>query len=317
MTRRRLFLGCLGIIALFVLCIGSMFTWLLISTRDYRNVTLESESHTLVHDSIVREYRLYVPESVAESAPLLLVLHGGGGDTSSMERLTGGGFNRLADAEGFIVAYPGGYENHWNDGRQGVDAWSTITQNIDDVGFLDALIDHLSTAYPIDADRVYATGFSNGGMMSFRLACENPGRYAAFAPVGSLPAVSFAETCQPAQPAPMLIIIGDADPLVPWDGGTVRLFRQQLGEVLSAEMTFALWRDRLGCDSPSQTSTLGTATTIYRYTSCADGVELVIYVIDGAGHVWPGGNSFLPAFFIGAPSEDFNAHEVIWSFFGE
>lgn len=110
----------------------------------------------LTHAGLERTYRLHVPPGHDRTppAPLMIVLHGGGGDGRGMPKLTEGGFDRLADREGFIVAYPDGIENHWNDGR-GNESYRAQRERVDDVGFMGALIDALAASHGIDRARVY------------------------------------------------------------------------------------------------------------------------------------------------------------------
>jgi polyhydroxybutyrate depolymerase len=155
---------------------------------------------TLTHDGLERTYRLHIPATYneAQPPPLVLALHGGGGTGENMVRLTGD-LNALADAEGFLVAYPDGMDKHWNDGRP-LSSRRAYTENIDDVGFLKALVDRIAQDYAVDPGRIYAMGISNGGMMSYRLACEAPGTFSAIAAVVSSMSVELFASCAPAQP---------------------------------------------------------------------------------------------------------------------
>jgi polyhydroxybutyrate depolymerase len=164
------------------------------------------------------------------ATPLVFALHGGGGTGKKMNRLTD--FNRLSDQHGFIVIYPDAVEKHWNDGR-GLTDYRAQRENIDDVGFISNLIDVIAGDYAIDRKRVYVTGASNGAMMSFRLACELTDKITAIAPVIGALGENISEKCTPSKPIPVFIIGGTGDPLVPWNGGHVHLFRKKLGSVLS------------------------------------------------------------------------------------
>jgi polyhydroxybutyrate depolymerase len=152
--------------------------------------------------------------------PLVFVLHGGGGTSASVARLTG--FSRIADSAGFIVAYPNAVNGHWNDGR-GVRRFRSHRHGIDDVGFVRALIDKLVAECDADPSRVYATGISNGAMMCHRLGCELGERIAAIAPVAGGMPVLLAEACRPQVPVSVLAINGTQDRMVPYEGGGVGL----------------------------------------------------------------------------------------------
>jgi polyhydroxybutyrate depolymerase len=248
------------------------------------------------------------------------VLHGGGGTGKGMVKLTG--FNAVADRENFIIVYPDGFEKHWNDGR-GVQ-WQAQVENVDDVGFISALIDHLSDELNIDTSRIYVTGISNGGMMSHRLGCELSRKIAAIAPVASNIPVSQASVWSPSRPVPVLIINGTEDPLERWEGGEIRLWRNTYGVVLSVADTVKFWVEKNGCSSPPVITPLpdrdtadGTTVRTEAYGGCQDGAEVVLYAIEGGGHTWPGGFQYLPESVIGRTSREFNASEVIWQFFKE
>jgi polyhydroxybutyrate depolymerase len=178
-----------------------------------------STTRSIIFAGLERTYRIHMPPSYDKSTPLplLIALHGGGGSGEKMEELTLRGFNRLSDKEGFIVVYPDGIEKHWNDGRENV-KYRAHREKIDDVGFISALIDYLVKQYNIDIKQVYATGISNGAMMSFRLGCELSEKIAAIAPVaGSMPE-NLPTRCSPSRSISVLIISNTEDPLVPWGG---------------------------------------------------------------------------------------------------
>jgi len=279
-------------------------------------------SSSISSGGLERTYTIHIGSSYdkARPTPLLIVLHGGGGTGQGMVKLTG--FNAVADREDFIVVYPDGFEKHWNDGR-GVQ-WQAQTENVDDVGFISALIDHLSDELSIDAKRIYVTGISNGGMMSHRLGCELSQKIAAIAPVASNIPVNMASVWAPSRPVPVLIINGTDDPLERWDGGEIRLGRNTFGIVLSVADTVKFWVGKDQC-SPSPTirqlpdkdPSDGTMVRKEVYGGCQDGAEVVLYAVEGGGHTWPGGLQYLTPVIIGKTSRDFNASEVIWQFFKE
>jgi polyhydroxybutyrate depolymerase len=272
---------------------------------------------------LTRTYRLHVPVTYDQSRPMPLViaLHGGGGTGARMEKLTLGGFNTLADRDGFLVVYPDGIEKHWNDGRATV-KYRTIREKIDDVGFISALIDHLVTERRVDKHRVYVTGISNGAMMSFRLACELTGKIAAIAAVsGNLP-YDLAPHCSPARPISVMMISGTADPLMPYGGGEVGTKRVKVGRVLSVAQTVKFWTAHDQC-SPTPAVTWetprpprdGTRVRKAAYRGGREGSEVILYTIEGGGHSWPRGHQYLPEFLVGTTSQNLDATEVIWNFF--
>jgi len=277
----------------------------------------------IFHDGMERTYALYVPSSYDEntSYPLLIILHGGGGTGEGMVKLTRGGFNTLAEKEGFIVVYPDGIENHWNDGR-GLTQYRAHRENIDDVGFISDLIDHLSNELNIDTARVFAAGISNGGMMAQRLACELTDRIAAIGVIASAMSENLHSFCKPSQPIPVLLISGTEDLLVPFEGGEVGFFGKNYGAVLSVAKTKEFWIENNSCSPNSQTSyepdvdpTDGTRVRKEVYVGCSEDAEVVLYMIEGGGHTWPGGQQYLPEKIIGRTCRDIDANAVLWDFF--
>ncbi|MDB5968838.1 MAG: hypothetical protein JWQ90_1288 [Hydrocarboniphaga sp.] len=270
---------------------------------------------TLVHDGIERHYLLRVPADLRPDkgrVPLVLVLHGGGGNADNAETMTG--FTAKASKEGFIVAYPEGSGRL--KGR--LLTWNAVhccgyamEKQVDDVGFINALIDKLTQSYPIDTGRIYATGMSNGGMMTHRLGIALSGRLAAIVPVV---ATVFGDEPQPAGPLSALMINGALDQNVPnaggapggrgasaWDGMPARPMLDQA----------RFWAAADACASPPQQIDQAT-TTQWRYT-CPGGKAVELYLVKDNGHAWPGGQ---PGSRRGdTPSQSLNATDLIWAFF--
>ena len=258
----------------------------------------------------MRTFRLRLPPGYADGhpVPLVVVLHGGGGNGRHMARHIGMG--AIADRERFAVAYPDGIGGFWNDGR------GITSRGIDDVGFIRTLLDTLSRRLRIDSTRIYATGISNGAMFAHRLACELPGRFAAIAPVaGGMPAALVGQCT--GSPVSVLSIQGTADRLVPYEGGTVAGTR---GEVLSAAASAAHWARIAGCAPAPVTTPLpdraprdGTTIRHTGYRGC-NGRAISLYTVTGGGHTWPGGEA-TSVRLMGRTSRDISASREIWRFF--
>ena len=281
----------------------------------------------IMHGNLERSFIIHVPSGHDSSVqmPLVLALHGRGTTAEGMILITRKGFNNLADRDGFLVVYPDGIELNWNDGRMDEEANDRAhRENIDDVGFISALIDSMIEEYNVDPKRVYVTGISNGALMAYRLACELSYKITAIAPVdGNMPYLLLSE-CSPTDPVSVLAINNVNDPLVPFEGGMViSNFRKiKLGKVLSADESIEFWVKHNQC-SPEPVVTIepdrdpadGTQVTRKEYLNGIKGTEVVLYVIYGGGHTWPGGLQYLPAWKIGKTSREIDANEVIWSFF--
>ncbi len=273
------------------------------------------------HAGSQRSYLLYLPDKLDPAArlPMLLVLHGRAGDADGMARLTD--FGARAERHGFIVAYPDAAQNHWNylHGIPGAE------DGPDDVDFLIALTAAIAEAYPIDPERIYVAGLSNGGYMAQRLACEARGPFAAFASVGAGGFGVMPQIGRPGQPVDALFIHGTADRMVPWEGVAVRDTQgnqQTVALPLSASLKF--WARGNGCDPnigvrelPQAGLSPGTRVKVYETRECADGARVALYAVLGGGHNWPGVEGVIPPSVAGSVNLDFHASDAIWSFFGD
>ena len=278
----------------------------------------EAACYSLQHDGLKRTLRIYAPQGHSGPLPLVLLLHGGGGTGGGMEWLTRRGFNRIADRDGAIVVYPDGIDKGWNDGRSA--NRSAADAAVDDVGFLRGLPQAIAALHPIDPARVYVSGISNGGMMSYRLACEASAEFAAAAPVAANMSVDLAPRCQPARAVPLLIMDGTDDPIMPWKGGAIRVLWMARGTVLSAEESAARWLalDRCGAFAtlPAITADPSDGTSVVPHTArCGTDGEVRLYEIRGGGHAWPRGEPYLGRMLIGRVSQALDANETIWAFF--
>jgi polyhydroxybutyrate depolymerase len=170
---------------------------------------------------------------LTKGAALVVVMHGSGGNSAQARTATGYGFDRLADEHKFAVVYPNGYDGYWNACNL-VGEYDANKINIDDVGFLTALVDKLAQEIGIDPSRVYATGISRGGHMAFRLALEAPARFRAVAAVAANVPVPANFKCNPTGQgtSSVMIMNGTKDPLNPYDGGEVTLVQARKGSVV-------------------------------------------------------------------------------------
>ena len=275
------------------------------------------------HNGLERKYLLYSPAlkpTHTGRRPLLLVLHGGGGTNRGMIWLTQERFNELADRDGFFVVYPQGIDKSWNDGRPDKIS-GAHRKSIDDVGFFEALIEHLTAQHPIDSERVFVTGISNGGLMSFRLGCSLPDKIRAIAPVTAQIPAAIEPRCRSESAVSLAVFNGTEDPLVPYDGGQISVLWKKRGEVLSTDETIRIWRKKNRCSSQAMTTELpdiaadGTRVTKIEYSRCNDDSKVVLYRIEGGGHTWPDGRQYLPKRRIGRTTRDINGCDAIWAFF--
>ena len=263
---------------------------------------------TMQAGGLTREYRLYVPAIYSRTTgavPLLLNLHGYGSNYQEQENY--GDFRPIADTANFLVVHPNGTI----DGN-GNHFWNTFGPRgtgVDDVAFRSTLIDTLTRRYRLDLNRVYSTGMSNGGFMSYELACQLGNRIAAIASVtGSMTAGRLAG-CTSGRPVPVLEIHGTADNTVPYTGGTVLQF-------VAIPTLLNSWVQRNGC-SPTPTVTPvpdtnpadGCTAERSVWTGGRNGSVVEHFRIIGGGHTWPGS-----AFVIGVTNQDISASREAWRF---
>jgi len=212
-------------------------TPILIAARKPPATTEALQPFTLVWDGTERSYFVHYPgdKPPPNPKPVLFVLHGGGGaDAEEMARRTG--INRIADREDFLVVYPMGIDGQWNDGRGKTFRQAKDNTHVDDVGFIGEVIHTLVRKGHADPSRIYVMGLSNGGMMTYRLGIELGDRLAAIAAVIANLPENIAQR-KPVRALPVLIMNGTEDPMMPWNGGAVRVLGREFGSVLSTEQT--------------------------------------------------------------------------------
>ena len=196
------------------------------------------------------------PKALKPGAPLLFVLHPSGGDGAGMRQYSNYEFDELADKHGFLVVYPDGFDNTWNDCRGG-SPFSSKRLKIDDVGFIEALLNHEVAAHGIDRKRVFAAGWSNGAQLAYRLALEHPEDFAGVAAISaSVPVKESLDCGQVDKPIPVMIINGTADPINPFRGGMVNLGGAQARQRALQRGHGEILGEVVGRDRPAAIATL-------------------------------------------------------------
>jgi polyhydroxybutyrate depolymerase len=278
------------------------------------------------HGGLLRSAVLFTPKASdsPRAQPLVVMLHGMGGTGANAVRETG--WSDKAARAGFLVAYadasrpdatrpPNIRKNPqaWNDGSGRFHAGQ---QQVDDSGFVRALISRISATHLIDARRIYVTGFSNGASMTFKVGHDLADVVAAIAPVSG---ASWLNALQPARGVSLLYITGTADPLNPLEGGFPKLAnskQEQGGRAKAPVQEMVLqWATALKCQTVgiADASTNGVRTR--QYPGCRDGAELSFITVEGMGHVWAGGDAVLPEFLVGKTTNKLKATDMIWDFF--
>ncbi|TFG59275.1 MAG: alpha/beta hydrolase, partial [Deltaproteobacteria bacterium] len=259
----------------------------------------------------------YRPET---PVPLVVVLHGAFDTADGME--ISSGFSLLADRDRFIVLYPNGmgilgFLQHWNAGHC---CGKAASDQLDDVGFVAAAIEDVSSRFNVDRDRVYMVGFSNGGMLAYRFAAERGDLLAAAAPlaasIGGKPSGEAPEwrIPDPVRPIPILVFHGLSDDHVPYAGGASRA-RGGSRTYWSVEESVNFWVTRNGCDPRGASHSLKDGSVQMKsWGGCNDNADVALYLIKDWGHVWPG-KHFTAALSEGDPLRNLDAAEIIWDFF--
>jgi polyhydroxybutyrate depolymerase len=290
----RLIAIVLGLPLLLVLMVAAAY---LLANRT--NGRLESSGEA-------RRYLLYVPESYDPTVPtpLVISIHGYAEWPAHQAQISR--WNELADQHGFIVVYPMGtdFPLRWR-------AYGSAGSENDpmlEVTFISALIDQLSAEYNIDPRRIYANGLSNGGGMSFTLACLLSERIAAIGGVSGAYLLPW-EACNPARPVPAVIFHGTADEIVPYQGGPSHAFNLPFPHI--PEWVNALAQHN-GCTGETIELPANRGVSGVKYTGCA--ADLIFYTIAGGGHSWPGGEP-IPEWIVGPTTQAIDATQVMWGFF--
>ena len=251
-----------------------------------------SYDESITSSGITRHFRVHVPASYAGTAPVPLIFNFHGYQSNSTQQELLSGMSEKAEQSGFIVTYPDGRNETWND---------TPESSIDEQFILD-LLKLLQSRYAIDSKRVYATGMSNGGGMANRVGCDMSRVFAAIAPVSG--AYNFWKNCSPERPMPVIAFHGTADKVVPYAGSGNGNLEPPIPEWAAG------WAIRNQCSAAPKVTIDIPDVKRETWDSCKDDASVVLYSIDNHGHSWPG-SSFLP----GITSQAIDATDVMWDFF--
>lgn len=267
-------------------------------TRPCGHSTLETGRFAIDFDGVPYEYLVHVPPSYdgTKRTPLVLNWHSFSANAADEEQWTG--MDAVSDEDGFILVYPDSPDGTWNAGT--CCAFQAPTR--DDVGFARALVAEISQTACVDSHRVYSTGMSNGGFMSYRLACEASDVFAAIAPVSAKVGIP---DCQPTRAVPVLHFHGTADSIVPYYNAVFS------GEQLDVPETIDRWVTRDGCSTGPEVTYQNGTVTCNAWSGCNDGVSVTLCTAEGGQHCWPGS----PVCAFDPPTTDIDANHVMAAFF--
>ncbi|WPB78900.1 hypothetical protein KYC5002_07005 [Archangium violaceum] len=277
---------------------------------------------SITHEGRTRLFHIHIPQNynATRPTPAVLSFHGYGSNEQEQEDLSQ--MSLQAELRGFIAVYPRGLNQNDIAGTEDPQSEDTrswnagvccgpaqmATPRVDDVAFVDAMLAYLDTRVCLDTKRIYATGLSNGGFFSYRLACERAGQIAAIAPVAGM--AGF-EPCEPVRPVSVMHFHGTDDQVIRYEGGTIPFLG---GPYISAQDSVARWIDLDACLTSAITTYDQGDSTCSTITNCDQGTAVTLCTVQGGGHTWPGG-LIPPEAGLGNTTQDLDATEQMWLFF--
>lgn len=279
---------------------------------------------------LTRSYIVHTPPSyTGQAMPLVINFHGGSGQSTGQEFISR--MDASANTNGYIAVYPNGTNLStspldtsffWNPGQgeQGYVKPLTRLKTIDDVAFVNAMLDKIQSDYSVNTKKVYVTGLSNGGMIAQRLACQLSNRITAMASVEST-LWQFTSSCTPSRNIPVLLVHGTSDNWIPYNGGAANCSAVNESNWKSAQEVFDAWKTKNSCDATSTTVTPSADMSCSIASNCGGGAQVGLCAVQNGGHTWPGGTIYIP------PSNDptctignistANGDQLLWNFFNQ
>lgn len=315
---KQVLMGLLGFLWLGGSCASSCHA------REMKEMAPGTHQVAVMVDGVERRYIVHVPSMYdpTKNWPVVIMFHGGGGTAKFSMWETG--WNDKAETAGFLAVFPDGTSPNpsrparfrdnpqtWNDGSERSNV-GAVRRGIDDVRFISMLVADIESRLNIDKHRMYATGFSNGASMAFRVARELSTVFAAVAPVAGS---DWLVNRPPLQPIPLMYLTGTADPLNPFHGGEIHLGGKTFGAKTPVQMTIDHWVRMLGCSPVGEVVYDSDGATGTAYRPPGGTAQVVLYTFEGHGHHWPGGRSVLPERMAGKNTAKLKATDIIWSFF--
>ena len=296
-----------------IISIPFLFLFMLISCGNEETGFVEER--VIEHEGLERSFLIYVPTNIKENAPLVVAIHG---YTSSAKTLMGYyGINQIADKEGFLVAYPQGTKDSRDNNFFNVGYEFHSDSKVNDVNFIREIVLNLTKDYKLNSKRVFATGMSNGGDMSYLLACTSSDLFTAVAPVAGVMMKDTLENCNPEKKIPIFEIHGTKDSISKFEGDMNN--EDKWGAYYDLPSTIEFWVNKHALNEKetiqleNKNTEDGTTITFERYWSDESQREVWFYIVNDGNHTWPG----MTGLFSRTANQDINSAEEIWKFFSK
>ena len=299
-----------------------MFIRLIILLSFFHSSVLVSKQRMVIHEGVEREYIIHVPENLNQDSPIVFVIHGYTGSAEGIAAYTG--MNNIAEREGFIAVYPQGTIDSNGNTFFNVGYEFNDDSPINDVSFIRELVRSISQEFNLKRKKAFATGMSNGGDMSYLLACTSSDLFKAVAPVAGVLMKGLKDSCELSSPVPIFEIHGTADKISLFEGDLNNEGGWGAYYDLPSTIDFFAERYQLTNKSVKQMTSKesGADYDIFFERHWSDDLEeeVWMYRIEDGRHVWPGiklnwWNNPLAWFYFGSGNEDINASEEVWAFF--
>ena len=299
-----------------------MFIRLLVLLSLFNASSIVSDHRTIIHEGIEREYIVHVPENLNNDSPIVFVIHGYTGSAEGIAAYSG--MNSIAEREGFIAVYPQGTIDSYGNAFFNVGYEFNDDSPINDVSFIRELVKSISQEFNLKRKRAFATGMSNGGDMSYLLACTSSDLFKAVAPVAGVLMKGLKDSCKFNSPVPIFEIHGTADKISLFEGDLNN--EEGWGAYYDLPSTIDFFAERYQLTNKSVKQTIskesGADYDIFFERHWSDDLEeeVWMYRIENGRHVWPGikfnwWNNPLARYYFGSGNEDINASEEVWAFF--
>ena len=299
-----------------------MFIRLAIVCFLFHASTLLSDQRMIIHEGIEREYIIHIPKNLTEDSPLVFIIHGFTGSAEGISAYSD--MNSIAERESFIAVYPQGTKDINGNTFFNVGYEFHDDSTINDVSFIRELVSSLSQEFNLSRKKAFATGMSNGGDMSYLLACTSSDLFKAVAPVAGVLMKGLKDSCELNSPVPVFEIHGTADKISLFEGDLNNEEGWGAYYDLPSTIDFFAKRYQLTNKSVNQiiSKKSGADYDIFFERHWSDDLEeeVWMYRIEDGRHVWPGikfnwWDNPLAWFYFGSGNEDINASEEVWAFF--